>query len=188
MKKQIPKKNVPKRTQQQKPKDTQTHTQNVYINTQRQQRARSSVRKSNHSTISTPIIVPFVQPLPPGHPFNNNAPQNQSGTSPNVPVNPSVPQPSALATHVGATAAVHPDTAVHPTTPHNPPPMGFQYLIRTPLKLKTNDPIPNPKDIQADLHRYKPKDLKIMAHAHGYIVPDTRKKEHVLYAIVKQIK
>ena len=182
VKKQIPKKNVPKRTQQQKPKDTQTHTQNVYINTQRQQRAQSSVPRRSHSTISTPIIVPFVQPLPPGHPFNNNAPQNQSGVSAHVPVNPSVPQPSTLATHVGATPPAH------PTTPHNPAPMGFTYLMNTPLKLKTNDPIPNPKDIQADLHRYKPKDLKIMAHAHGYIVPDTRKKEVVLDAIVKQIK
>ena len=92
MKKQIPKKNVPKRTQQQKPKDTQTHTQNVYINTQRQQRVQSSVRKSNHNTISTPITVPFVQPLPDGHPFNKNVPQNKSGVSSNETVNPNVVQ------------------------------------------------------------------------------------------------
>ena len=49
-------------------------------------------------------------------------------------------------------------------------------------------PIPNPKDIQADLHRYKPKDLKIMANAHGYTVPVTKKRAVVLNAIVKQIK
>ena len=50
-------------------------------------------------------------------------------------------------------------------------------------------PIPNPKDIQADLHRYKPKDLKIMAYSHGYIIPDSaRIKKDVLEAIVKQIK
>ena len=91
----------------------QTQTQNVYINTHRQQRAQSSVPRNNHSTISTPIIVPFVQPLPPGHPFNTNAPQNQSGVSANVPVNQSVPQPSALATHVGA--------APPPQTPHATP-------------------------------------------------------------------
>ena len=69
----MPKKNAHKRTHRQRPKNEQTQTQNVYINTYRQQRAQSSVRKSNHNTISTPIIVPFVQPLPPGHPFNNNA-------------------------------------------------------------------------------------------------------------------
>ena len=80
----MPKKRAPRRTQQQKPKGHQTQTQNVYINTHRQQRAQSGVRKSNHSTISTPIIVPFVQPLPQAHPFNSNAPQNQSGMSTNV--------------------------------------------------------------------------------------------------------
>ena len=90
VKKQIHKKNVPKRMQ--KLKTHQTQTQNVYINTQRPQRAQSSVRKTNHSTISTPIIVPFVQPLPPGHPFNNNVPQNKSGVSSNETVNPNVVQ------------------------------------------------------------------------------------------------
>ena len=118
-KKQIPKKNIPKRTQQQKPKDTQTHTQNVYINTHRQQRVQSSVPRRSHNTISTPIIVPFVQQLPPGHPFNNNAPQNQSGTSPNVPVNPSVPQTNnSLSTQVGAAPPQTPSAA--PQTPSAP--------------------------------------------------------------------
>ena len=85
----------------------------MYINTHRQQRAQSSVPRRSHNTISTPIIVPFVQQLPPGHPFNNNAPQNQSGTSPNVPVNPSVPQTNdSLAIDVGAAP---------PQTPSSPP-------------------------------------------------------------------
>ena len=160
----------------------QTQTQNVYINTHRQQRAQSSLPRNNHSTISAPIIVPFVQPLPPGHPFNTNAPQNQSGMSANVPVNPSVPQPSALATHVGAAPPVH------PTTPHKPP-MGYTYIIKTPLKLNKNMPTPNPKDIQADLHRYKPKDLKLMAAAHGYHIPESaRLKTDVLKVLVDQIK
>ena len=48
------------------------------------------MRKNTHNTVSTPIIVPFVQPLPPNHPFNTNVPQNQSGVSPNVTVNPNV--------------------------------------------------------------------------------------------------
>ena len=91
LKKQAPKKNAPKRTHRQRPKNEQTQTQNVYINTYRQQRAQSSVRKSNHNTISTPIIVPFVQPLPPGHHFNNNAPHNQSGIDVRNPVNPTLP-------------------------------------------------------------------------------------------------
>ena len=64
----------------------------MYINTQRQQRAQSSVPRRSHSTISTPIIVPFVQPLPPGHPFNNNAPQNKSGVSSEETVNPNIKQ------------------------------------------------------------------------------------------------
>ena len=48
------------------------------------------MRKNTHNTVSTPVIVPFVQPLPPNHPFNTNVPQNQSGVSPNVTVNPNV--------------------------------------------------------------------------------------------------
>ena len=118
LKKQAPKKNAHKRTHRQRPKNEQTQTQNVYINTYRQQRAQSSVRKSNHNTISTPIIVPFVQPLPPGHPFNSNAPHNQSGLDAHNPLNPTVPSAGALAAHVGAVPATTPTlNTAQPQTP-----------------------------------------------------------------------
>jgi len=191
VKKQIPKKRAPKRTQQQKPKGHQTQTQNVYINTHRQQRAQSGVRKSNHSTISTPIIVPFVQPLPPAHPFNSNAPQNQSGMSANVPVNPSVPQPSALAVQVGAAAAPPPQT---PTTPpYTPMPLPSEKRERAVrgkrLEYDPDDekPLPTIADSIKDkkLQGFTIETLKMMAKAEGFKIPRGN-KNRLLSAIKKE--
>jgi len=94
-KKTISKKKHNRKTVQRKSKKqktTMSQSQNVYVYTHKPQtqRTQSHVRKNTHNTVSTPIIVPFVQPLPPNHPFNTNVPQNQSGVSPNVTVNPNV--------------------------------------------------------------------------------------------------
>ena len=103
-----------------KQKHTMSQSQNVYVYTHKPQtqRTQSHVRKNTHNTVSTPIIVPFVQPLPPNHPFNVNVPQNQSGVSPNIPVNTYVPQISALAAQTGAVPTPHTPYA----TPHTPVP------------------------------------------------------------------
>ena len=66
-----------------------SQSQNVYVYTQKlhSQRAPVHVNKGTHTTISPPVIVLFVVPLPPEHPFNTNRPQNQSGVSATVPIN-----------------------------------------------------------------------------------------------------
>ena len=89
-KKKHNRKTVQRKSKKQKP--TMSQSQNVYVYTHKPQtqRTQSHVRKNTHNTVSTPVIVPFVQPLPPNHPFNTNVPQNQSGVSPNVTVNPNV--------------------------------------------------------------------------------------------------
>ena len=209
LKKQAPKKNAHKRTHRQRPKNEQTQTQNVYINTYRQQRAQSSVRKSNHNTISTPIIVPFVQPLPPGHHFNNNAPHNQSGVDVRNPVNPTLPSAGALAADVGAVPPQTPAPqrpAQQTPAPLSPIPMPLPSAKKEKkeraergkrLKYDPNDAEP---DSAAGVQHLKTiahymqnntlqgriiEELKQMAKAEGYKIP-SKGKNKILSAIKKQ--
>ena len=57
-----------------------SQSQNVYIYTHKphSQRANARVNKGSHTTISSPVIVPFVAPLPRGHPFNTNVHTSKS--------------------------------------------------------------------------------------------------------------
>ena len=118
----------------------------MYINTHRRPRAQSDVRRSNHSTITTPIIVPFVQPLPPGHPFNNNIPQNQSGVSSNAVVNPTVPSTSALAADVGAAPPAPQTPSAPPSTPlHMPLPSAKKEKTVRGKRLKYDADVDEPE-------------------------------------------
>ena len=131
-KKKHNRKTVQRKSKKQKP--TMSQSQNVYVYTHKPhaQRTQSAVRKNNHNIISTPIIVPFVQPLPPNHPFNTNVPQNQSGVSPNNPLNTNVPPTSALAVQTGAVPTPHTPHA----TPHAPVPAPHTPGPAPPLQKK----------------------------------------------------
>ena len=91
-------------------RSTMSQSQNVYVYTHkpRSQRAPVRVNKGTHTTISPPVIVPFMVPLPPEHPFNINRPQNQSGVSASIPIN----------NTTTATPVINP-TPVAPQTPHS---------------------------------------------------------------------
>ena len=117
-KKKHNRKTVQRKSKKQKP--TMSQSQNVYVYSHKTQaqRTQSHVRKNTHNTVSTPIIVPFVQPLPPNHHFNVNIPQNQSGASPNIPVNTNLLQTSALAAQTGTVPTPH----IPHATPHAPVP------------------------------------------------------------------
>ena len=113
-------------------RSTMSQSQNVYVYTHkpRSQRAPVRVNKGTHTTISPPVIVPFMVPLPPEHPFNINRPQNQSGISAIVPIN------NATTT----TPAINPTTPVAPQAPLTTP----QTLFSIPRgkrgkKLKYSD-------------------------------------------------
>ena len=94
-------------------RSTMSQSQNVYVYTHkpRSQSALVRVNKGTHTTISPPVIVPFMVPLPPEHAFNTNRPQNQTGVSAIVPIN------NATTT----TPAINPTTPVAPQTPLTTP-------------------------------------------------------------------
>ena len=132
-----------------------SQSQNVYIYTHKQhsQRAPARVKKDTLTTTSPPVMVPFVVPLPPEHPFNTNRPQNQSGVSATVPIN--------------KTTTTTP--AVNPTV---------QNLQNTPIKLKKSQKmlLIKPKG----LSKY---DLEVRAQELGIDITDLKTKPKLQSAI-----
>ena len=104
-----------RKTNQRKHSTIISQKQNVHVHLHKQ-RARATVRTPK--SVVTPMVIPFVPPLPMNHPFNTNVPQ--SAVSATVPVNPNPPPMVSLFPSGPSTPAPSAPPTPYGTSPHTP--------------------------------------------------------------------